>query len=259
MSFPFLYPYREDITRARLAAVAPETADPSDTAPLALPAAERIWQWQAGTRNGRASQALEVFRSLTSGVATLVEKPLPKDKPLPHVPTAETVRKKAWRKMVETLRPEERRKRIAKEFDAMMRREIDNPIGDTELADWCTVRSEGEAQDYDAKRRAEIREIVNSVRHCGSGNWSSALREAEDVGDSPNESSTSVVFDQQERDAEDDATCDAMSLRSALERLAPSPKEDEITALPSIPSHLRGQTMTTKERNKLRKAKSMMV
>lgn len=89
---------------------------------------------------------------------------------------------KAWTKLVGTIRPSERKKRRAKEFDAIMRREIEQPVGDnTEPQRW----------------RTEVAEVVELAREG---------------------------FD--------------MSLQDALDLLEPPDEEEDITALPPIPTYL---------------------
>ncbi|KAF2822327.1 hypothetical protein CC86DRAFT_77506 [Ophiobolus disseminans] len=186
--------------------------------------------------------------------AILVEKPSPKNSTLPNAPVAATLSKKAWRKVVETLRPGERKRRRAKELDEMMRREINNPIGDMEAS---SVKSEGDVQDYHTMAR---RQFVGPAEDAQAENWSSALEEMSSVEKMPSQASGDGSSCETAQTAKNNA-CDSMSLWSALEYTEPAEgeAEDEITALPSFPSDLRQQTLVKKERKRLRKSKSTMM
>jgi hypothetical protein len=252
MSSPnfLVWPVADAITSARISSTARLAS------PEVSPTIERIWKWQAGTRNGKNLICTD-HDSLTCTVAVLVEKSSPDDTPrsiagLPRSVSAPTptIRTKAWRKLVETLRPNERKKRRAKEFDAMMRHEFDNPIGETAEEDWRTVRSEGERSDYAAMMRGD------DIRESVAGNWTSVLARV-----ARSEASVSAEDDDSDCDAIDEAS-DNMSLFSALAYTRPEEVEEEkeeITALPPYPAHLQNLALSKKEKKLLKKAKSMML
>lgn len=179
----------------------------------------------------------------------MVEKPSPTKTAQSAPSPTKSMRGTAWRKVVETLRPAERKKRRAKEFDAMMRREIDNPIGGYEETNWRTVFNDGEVHTYTAITH---REVDGSAEDSTMGNWTAVLGRvsAEDVA-------TSSVGSP-ESEANDDV-CETMSLWSALACTAPEDGEDgdEITALPPFRAQERYETPEKKGKKKLKKAKSM--
>jgi hypothetical protein len=77
------------------------------------------------------------------GLEADAEKQLSNDKALNATPTKAANKKKAWNKIIENLRLGERKKRRVQEFDAIMRREIEQPVGNiTEPGMWCTAVAE---------------------------------------------------------------------------------------------------------------------
>lgn len=182
----------------------------------------------------------------------MVEKPSP-TKTVQSAPDPnKSIRGIAWRKVVETLRPGERKRRRAKEFDTIMRREIEYPICGSEEADWRTVMSDGEASSYTALMRGAEEK---AAAHWTSGNWTTVLGRvaAEDVRGSDAGSVYSL-----ESDVNDNA-CDTMSLWSALACTRPEDGEggDEITALPPFQAHQQDPTAKETKDKKVKKAKSM--
>jgi hypothetical protein len=76
-----------------------------------------------------------------SGVEEDAEKQLVTDEALKAVPAPP--KKTAWHKLIENLRRGERKKRRIQEFDAIIRKEIEQPVGDTtEPEMWKTAIAE---------------------------------------------------------------------------------------------------------------------
>jgi hypothetical protein len=74
---------------------------------------------------------------------TLAEKPLPNEKPLPGSPMDATKAKKAWRKVKETFRPDERKQRRARDFDEVMQRNTTDLIMPGDAVSWKTMVTGG--------------------------------------------------------------------------------------------------------------------
>lgn len=182
--------------------------------------------------------------------------------------TKAPMRKKAWIKVTEALRPAEKRKRRAREFDTIMRREIGNPIRDVEIAERHAAESEGDLQDYQSMVPAEPSSPLASPR---TGNWGSALghmveREApsgdmdnaEQLSETTSESSSIMSTIEEEAIWDRHDAGGGLSLLEALTiEPAQGEEDDEITALPEFPVHQQTQTLMKKERKRLRKTKSM--
>jgi hypothetical protein len=103
----------------------------------------------------------------TLPLATLANKLLPDNKPLQEIPVTTPVRNKTWRKVVETLRPRERKKRRAREFDEIMRSSINDPVGDIATTNWAAVLSEVVARDQAHWRKDEIMSSQDALDFTG--------------------------------------------------------------------------------------------
>lgn len=83
----------------------------------------RIRQWQEGVRPGEYYHARGEFHTLTRRPGTLVEDPLPTEKPLPLSPGPE--KKNSWKKLVKTLHSCKRYRRNDKIFAIELQSETD--------------------------------------------------------------------------------------------------------------------------------------
>jgi hypothetical protein len=88
-------------------------------------------------------------RVLILPIGTLSETSLPDKEPLLNDLARVTRSIRAWRNVVETIHPSDRKKRIAREVDTMMREEINNPIGEIGATIWSTAVSEARVRDRD--------------------------------------------------------------------------------------------------------------
>jgi hypothetical protein len=132
MTFPLNLMSEIDlITRARLASA----TTPTDGA-HSISNHEPIRQWQATAKPSNESFSPQPIHKLTLPVGSLASSFLD------HKPLQTTIKQKkntpkAWRKVIEALHPSQRKRRRVQEFDAIIRREIDNPVGvDVEEARW---------------------------------------------------------------------------------------------------------------------------
>lgn len=249
MSFPnFPVWNAEDVTRAREStANVPETPEEFPGTSKRAPAVERIWEWQAGTRNGKLSFSILTSSRLTARAAIMVEKALStKATSTPK----QSMRGTAWRKLVETLRTAERKKRRVKDFDTIMRRGIDNPIAGYEETEMQTVFSDGEVHTYTAITHRPDDDSAPQ------GNWMVVLDRvvAEDAEVSVEDASSTEAPGSE---AVEDA-CETMSLFSALAYTGPEDWEEEgITALPTFRPEEHEASETTRKKV-LKKAKSTL-
>jgi hypothetical protein len=88
-------------------------------------------------------------RVLILPTGMLGETPLPDNEPPLNDLAKVTMSVRAWRKVVETIHPSDRKKRIAREVDTMMREEINNPIGEIRAIIWSTAVFEARVRDRD--------------------------------------------------------------------------------------------------------------
>jgi hypothetical protein len=129
--------------------------------------------------------------------------------------------KKAWRSTIETLRPGEKKKRRAREFDIVMRREMENPVGLTRDVSWATMLGGTQGMN-----------CVTVTDFISEAGWS----ESEDEGNL-------VVGLGNIKEEEEDKV----------------KAGDKITALPPMPAHLLGRTPTRKEKKLVKKAKNTLL
>lgn len=187
---------------------------------------------------------------LTTEEAMLVEKPAPPDRKQSTSAAKPKATGKAWRNLVETLHPDKRKKRRVREFDSIMRREIENPITEEQDEEWRTILSDEDEGAYLGILPRFIR-----GRAADDGNWSAALNWIV-----PEESSVYSPTSAAKKAGKEDigGAQDNLSLGSALACIEPEEAEEEITALPVyvVPQQ---QLPEKTQPKKLRKAKSMLL
>ncbi|KAH7066038.1 hypothetical protein BKA63DRAFT_495915 [Paraphoma chrysanthemicola] len=137
MSFPLDIIPMMDLVTERPVATEREGAEGVTTTPTE----DRICEWRAGM-----------------DPESLTEKPLPNEKPLPSSPLETTKAKKAWRKVKETFRPDERQKRRAKEFDEMMRRNTEELVAADDAVSLKTMVA-GRVQEHGMMSMASLGRI----------------------------------------------------------------------------------------------------